>query len=722
MKYIICFLTLLFTIQIGISQNWSHIYGDIKVLDIAEMPNDVWVATDKGLFQINKTTLQSTHYNKNNSLLLQDHVQTLVVDQMGSLWIGTYDLILLRVNPNGVWTGFNYPNSIQGVSMVGNLVYCSAVDANGTVWLGSSKGLMSFDGNNWELANYQNYPVWDMAINSTGKIQVGSVNFLTYDINSEVWTEYPHPNNISGGILAYNDARIAQQNDTTCFFFPDHGGSLGAVHRIQNGNWTSWNDAFGTGGNPINLPLNFNGNHLSIAKYGNHIYYNANNSNLLGYFNGNQWLIDSTIAQLNTGLDKIDYCFISSNGDYWLFDEAKIVKYNNTVAIGELMPIAGFNYATKLVTDNQSEVYMTNYYGGIKKLQQGSWTVVPGSDMYVNYGITHFDGNNNAWYVSRNSNYELAIVEQNNNAPNGWILHDNTTTVGGLFPTTNGSYIYDMGVSSNSIVLVRDNLDKIYKYQNNIWTIIASPANPASILASEMSADHLGNLWWMERLETSPNFYTYSLKKFDGVNIQSISTGGIGFQKPYLDANGHLWTAFTTGEIRKFDGTTWTIYNFTPSNARAVSITGRNNTLYIATQDHGLLEFDGTNWVSFNTTNSPLTANELRQLALGNDGNLWIANDGGNIIDIYQTGLITSIEKTATINALELQIFPNPATETIFIKTTIPVVENIRIVNLLGHIVYQSNTNQNSINVSELPTGVYWVLVNENAAQLIIEN
>ena len=66
--------------------------------------------------------------------------------------------------------------------------------------------------------------------------------------------------------------------------------------------------------------------------------------------------------------------------------------------------------------------------------------------------------------------------------------------------------------------------------------------------------------------------------------------------------------------------------------------------------------------------------------------------------------------------AVEIQIFPNPANNELTIKTTNTPPYTISIYNMIGQKVYILHTTQlqQTINTSELPAGLYNVIITDN--------
>jgi hypothetical protein len=58
------------------------------------------------------------------------------------------------------------------------------------------------------------------------------------------------------------------------------------------------------------------------------------------------------------------------------------------------------------------------------------------------------------------------------------------------------------------------------------------------------------------------------------------------------------------------------------------------------------------------------------------------------------------------------QIYPNPSSETIYIKNNLSTqIQNIKIIDFAGKMIYYVNDNLSEINLSKLETGVYFLLI-----------
>ena len=240
MKISILVLLLLFTsivaqkLQGQLPTQWSHFYNNIEINDQIEFNNQICIATDIGLFQIDKSTEIITFLNKDNSDLPDNHIQTLSKDQAGNLWIGTYNIAMVMVPLNGGnWTIINYPSLANPIT-----VYNSDIAPNGDLWLACNQGVLQHDGQTWtqhmiSCAASGPPEVWDVKVNSTGKVFAGSFNLFTLENGqcNELVAD------TVSGFSAYGDVQLSLLDDTTVFFLAD--GQF--IRKFDGHSWQNWN-------------------------------------------------------------------------------------------------------------------------------------------------------------------------------------------------------------------------------------------------------------------------------------------------------------------------------------------------------------------------------------------------------------------------------------------------------------------------------------------------
>lgn len=175
--------------------------------------NRLWIASDKGVFVCDGETW--TAYNKSNSGLTSEYVQSMAFDSNNRLWCGTSGGGLFCFDGT-IWDNYTTSNS----SLPSNYVGAIAIDNNDVVWLNCRDnqypdkygveygfGLTRFDGNTWMTYNRANSPLpsdcfWDLQVDTDNRkwmATAGDVGLVCFDETE--WTTYDTDN--SG--IAFNE-------------------------------------------------------------------------------------------------------------------------------------------------------------------------------------------------------------------------------------------------------------------------------------------------------------------------------------------------------------------------------------------------------------------------------------------------------------------------------------------------------------------------------------
>lgn len=93
--------------------------------------------------------------------------------------------------------------------------------------------------------------------------------------------------------------------------------------------------------------------------------------------------------------------------------------------------------------------------------------------------------------------------------------------------------------------------------------------------------------------------------------------------------NGNLWFGAGRGVVR-FDGEIWTAYTYKDlgnTNVSALAV-APDGTVWLGTDQNGILSFDGQDWMQFTTTDG-LPGNEITAIEVSQLGELWVASRTG---------------------------------------------------------------------------------------------
>ena len=251
---------------------------------------------------------------------------------------------------------------------------------------------------------------------------------------------------------------------------------------------------------------------------------------------------------------------------------------------------------------------------------------------------------------------------------------------------------------------------------------------------------------------------------FDGSSWISYSTPDLhwsGVNATAFDSNGDKWFASPLGGITHFDGTTFTSYdtsngllsqfvtalliddqdNKWVGTSSGMSVLDATNTSFtqhtrmyimpppdtlnpvvdIAMDSYGRIwtaiyvgylavggvaMWDGNQWIDFDVSDG-LVGPNVKGLAIDSQDNIWVATSTG----VSKISAITSAVSAIKNNGFDL--FPNPSSDKIYITNENQKIQQLKIYNNLGALVYENNSNQlhYSIDVSPFSKGLYYVNV-----------
>jgi len=251
---------------------------------------------------------------------------------------------------------------------------------------------------------------------------------------------------------------------------------------------------------------------------------------------------------------------------------------------------------------------------------------------------------------------------------------------------------------------------------------------------------------------------------FDGSSWISYSSPDLhwsGVNATAFDSNGDKWFASPLGGVTHFDGTTFTVYDTSngllSQNVTALLIDNQDNkwigtgsgmsvlnasntsfthhtqmyllpppdtlnpvvdiamdsygkiwaAIYVGyLAEGGVAMWDGNQWIDFDVTDG-LVGPNVKGLTIDSQDNVWIATSTG----VSKISAIPSAVIAIKNNGFDL--FPNPSNDKIYITNENQKIQQLKIYNNLGALVYENNSNQlhYSIDVSSFSKGLYYVNV-----------
>jgi len=126
--------------------------------------NNIWFTTEEGLCRLNKMNNTFTRYGTKNGFP-SDFILSILEDRVNNLWISTTKGIVRFQPDSGKIKIFNSTNGLISNQFNNNSAY---KDANGRMYFGSDKGLVSFDPGEFRQNNYQS-PVYITGLEVNGQ-------------------------------------------------------------------------------------------------------------------------------------------------------------------------------------------------------------------------------------------------------------------------------------------------------------------------------------------------------------------------------------------------------------------------------------------------------------------------------------------------------------------------------------------------------------------------
>ncbi len=149
--------------------------------------DNLWIGTDQGVSTFDGTNW--TTYNTGNGLKY-NNVSSIEIDKFGNKWFGTNSLDAdsggVSVFNGATWTFYTMKDGLAG-----NLINTIAIDKQGNKWFGTNNGLTEFDGTHWTTYNTSNSGI-------SGDAGADIVSSIAFDSNNNLWVGF------EGGVTKFD--------------------------------------------------------------------------------------------------------------------------------------------------------------------------------------------------------------------------------------------------------------------------------------------------------------------------------------------------------------------------------------------------------------------------------------------------------------------------------------------------------------------------------------
>jgi len=681
---------------------WENYVNPDLITDYVETNNELWFSSKNGVIELDKSTLQITEHNRSNSNILSNSVEGIAVDGNGSIWIGTYEQAIGKFDGTS-WQAipypanlFNTPNAIE--------TYCIEVDNQDVVWVGTSEGLVRYDGTNWQLYDTQSglqslHDVWAMEVDNQGNLFIASFSVYKYDGNS--FQEITDPNIFP----LYGEASLKKQSNGDLWL----AGFSGLLGKYDGTSWIKYDANNGDIPQKQILDLNENANgEMCVTFYdeGRFVFQNG------------VWNQSIDVANSNIDSTYLSTYFYDNQGNEWIGSKDKLLKNSQNPTL--------LNLKSHTVNDNR-------FIRDISVDANGKIYVVNRAE------IATFDGSN--W-----SNFTLPVELQNSNFP----------IINRVLFTTNGSVFINstMGIhywngtnwtffTEQNSALPTDNMNE-WRFDENTQTLwigtylglvkfdgtnftTYDPSN------TPLTDDYI----WAFNFDINGLLYVAvnheDIFTFDGMTWQSFVTTApptnVSFTEIHFDKDNTLWLGSRGDGIFKLENTIWQTINMSNSNLPEDKIyqilSNANGKLFIAT-DGGLATIDNGIVEAFTIQNSGIGHNKVLNMTFDYSDNLWLGTSHG----VSVLALNATNTKPIIIQNNSLKVFPNPIRTSATVTFDLNHATNnirVKITSLDGKTIQEQliegkkgyGTQQLEINRNQITNGLYYLLIQTDTEQLV---
>jgi ligand-binding sensor domain-containing protein len=655
---------------------------------LVDTGDELLLATDAGLVVVDKSTLEKTFFNKANSNLSNNHIQTITQASDGSIWIGTYDVVLARFDG----TDFEDMTIPEGAALNQNTVlYDLEIAPNGDFWLGTSDGVFHQQDQSWlhydeEVLGDSFFQAWDIEINSAGEVFVGSFNIHKYAAG--VWSNISDMTQLN----AYLHADLFFSENGDLYF----AGDLERIGRYDGEQWYEYDNGGLNGSEIKGITEDIAGN----------IYFNSLRDGIFKLEN-DTWT-PYTDEQTEAFNNQTSYFYIDDDNKRWLNSNIYLSVNDNgnvqSTSIAQHSIEYNNVYNIRKGANGQLYFIMSTSTHSIAVLDtDGHWSSLalpPSLTLWPIIGDVLVLADDDIWLAAYNGLHHYD--------GNSWTWNELEACL---------SFTMD----SQGKIYARAN-DRIYIVDNgNIIDYNADNTPLSNTIISGIGVDENDNLWiasfsWegdnaIQKVTPDGSWTTYS-----GTNHPAIIHPSGDF---HFDNDGHVWIPSSQIGAIKFDGISFTNpileHQDEIINRYVFSIeSDAAGQLYFAHQ-YGVTTFLDGEWGNLSIADVPNnTSSHQSNIQLDNEGSLWWASNRYGVFSYSQAST------TATVNgfdtAANFSIYPNPAIDHAMLDFSTQETSTVTIFlyNQLGQRVSSLNLGQFSqgafqqaIDLSSIPKGIY---------------
>lgn len=358
-------------------------------------------------------------------------------------------------------------------------------------------------------------------------------------------------------------------------------------------------------------------------------------------------------------------------------------------------------FRNSIVIDEQQKIYFSGFNGidnfNNSKLTNFYHNQLPNRSFYSKSSLV-IDGKGNKWL-----GYDVIYTDSGQEYESLCKINRDTT----VFKLGDGS-------PANSIqcmvVDTKDNIwvgtyNGVYMFDGTKWTNYSTKDGLADNNINSIAIDSKGNKWFGTRAN--------GVSKFDGTKWTTFTTSN-GLITNYvrsmaLDYNDNLWIGSNHRGVCKFNDKEFIDYTEVSgleTDSIGIIARDKNNNMWFA-GNKGLTKFDGIKWTFYGFNSDSSYVGVTSNIAFDKDENPWVATY--KAVYVLNKKFITGFYEDFKIINNNMNISPNPFTESTQIILPEEGVYQIRIINLQGKIIESFKSDQKimTLNLSNFPRNIY---------------
>jgi ligand-binding sensor domain-containing protein len=336
---------------------------------------------------------------------------------------------------------------------------------------------------------------------------------------------------------------------------------------------------------------------------------------------------------------------------------------------------------------------------GVQKFDGSNWTTYTTADGLVNDNVKVISSasNGDVWF---GTDFGASQFDGTN-----WVTYNNTS---GL----NSSQVKSIDEDANGGIWVGTNLGVSY-FDGTTWTSYSSPDLHWSGV-NATAFDSNGDVWFASPLGGTTHF--------DGTTFTPYDTAN-GLLSQYVtdilvDNNDNKWVGTSSGmSVLDASNTTFSqhtqMYLLPPPDTLnpVVDIAFDAVWGYVWTAiyvgylaEGGVAMWNGNQWIDFDVSDG-LAGPNVKGLIIDSQHTVWVATSTGVSAIMFPAISVIATEISA------FNLFPNPSNDVLYLTNENQDVQQVKMYNNLGALVYVNNNNQPnySIDVSSYAQGLYYV-------------